>query len=89
MTGADTAVILSGNIAQIDAPSGRRYNATNFQGGHFKMTPEDAAAVVKLGGALASLAGAAKRSTGYRCQGCGFGSFLRTCSRCGGGCERE
>jgi hypothetical protein len=89
VSAADTAVILSGNIAQIDAPSGRRYNATQHKGGHFVMTPQDAAAVVKLGGALASLAGAAKRSAGYRCGTCGFGAFLRTCSRCGGGCERE
>jgi hypothetical protein len=26
---------------------------------------------------------------GYRCPGCGFGSFVRTCSRCQGACEKE
>lgn len=85
-----TDVILSGNIAQIDAPSGRRYNATAHKGGHFRMTPEDAAAVVKAGGALATLGTHAARTVGYRCPGCGFGSFTRACGRCGHeGCERE
>lgn len=26
---------------------------------------------------------------GYRCGACGFGSYLKTCSRCGGTCDKE
>ena len=84
-----TRVILAHNLAQIDSPAtGTRYGG-NTPGRVFDMDPADARAVVKAGGALASLAGAARRRDGYRCGRCGFGSFLRTCSRCGGACERE
>ena len=83
-----TRVILAHGVAQVDAPSGRRYGG-NTPGRVFDMDPADARAVVKAGGALASLAGAARRRDGYRCGSCGFGSFVRTCSRCGGACERE
>ncbi len=37
----------------------------------------------------ASLSGGTRRSIGYRCGSCGFGSFVKKCSRCGGECERE
>lgn len=83
-----TKVILSENIAQVDAPSGRRYGG-NTQGRVFDMTPGDAAAVVKLGGTLASVSGTARRGVGWRCQACSFGSYLKRCSRCGGECTRE
>lgn len=83
-----TRVILSDAIAQVDGLSGRRYGG-NTPGRVFDMTPEDARAVVKLGGALASVAGPVNSETGYRCPACGFGSYFRTCSRCGGTCERE
>lgn len=36
-----------------------------------------------------SASGGARRSIGYRCGVCGFGSFIKTCGRCGGACERE
>jgi lipopolysaccharide biosynthesis regulator YciM len=55
----------------------------------FEMHPADAAAAVKAGGAVASMAGVTRRSVGYRCGGCGFGSYTVTCSRCGGECTRE
>jgi hypothetical protein len=83
-----TKVILGENIAQVDAPSGRRYGG-NTQGRVFDMSASDAAAVVKLGGALASVSGTTRRRLGWRCPACGFGSFLKTCSRCGGKCARE
>jgi hypothetical protein len=81
-------VILGANIAQVDAPSGIRYTAGSG-GGLFETAPRDAKAIVAAGGAIASLAGTARRGTGYRCAACGFGSYLRRCGRCGGDCDRE
>jgi hypothetical protein len=83
-----TRVILGNDVAQVDAPSGRRYGG-NTPGRVFDMTPSDAAAVVKAGGVLASVSGTTRRRLGFRCGACGFGSFVRTCSRCGGECVRE
>lgn len=83
-----TKVILGHEVAQLDGLSGRRYGG-NTPGRVFDVTPADARAVVKAGGALASESGTTSRGLGYRCGGCGFGSFLITCSRCGGACERE
>lgn len=83
-----TKVILGHEVAQVDGLSGRRYGG-NTPGRVFDMTPGDAAAVVKAGGALASMSGTARRLLGWRCQACGFGSFVKRCSRCGGECARE
>lgn len=83
-----TKVILSDAIAQVDGLTGRRYGG-NTSGRVFDMHPADAAAVVKLGGVLASLSGTARRRAGFRCPSCGFGSWLKRCSRCGGECTRE
>lgn len=82
-----TKVILARDIAQVDAPSGRRYGG-NVPGRVFDMLPSDAKAVVQLGGAMASLSGTARRRVAYRCA-CGFRPFIRHCSRCGGEAERE
>lgn len=90
-----TRVIVAEGCREIDSPlTGRRYYARGgprgyTQGGSFDMHPADAAMAVKMGGAIASEAGATRRGVGYRCGGCGFGSFVRTCSRCGAECERE
>lgn len=84
-----TKVILAHDIAQVDSPrTGTRYGG-NTPGRVFDMDPADARDVVKLGGALASEAGTTRRALGYRCGSCGFGSYTRTCGRCGGTCERE
>ena len=84
-----TKVILANDVAQIDGLTGRRYGG-NTPGRVFDMHPADARAVVKLGGTLASLTtGATIRGVGYRCPACGFGSYVRRCSRCGAECERE
>lgn len=85
-----TKVILARDVAQVDAPSGLRYGG-NTPGRVFDMTPSDAKAVVQLGGVLASASGTTRRALGFRCVNpeCGFGSFVRTCSRCGGECVRE
>jgi hypothetical protein len=83
-----TKVILGANIAQVDAPSGRRYGG-NMPERVFDMTPSDAKAVVALGGAYASVSGVTSRRFGWRCGKCKFGSFFKRCSRCGSECERE
>lgn len=75
---------------------GRRYYAGDGsrksyeQGGVFRDMPDDAARqAVKIGGAVASVSGCGSRRDGYRCPACGFGSWVKTCSRCGAECERE
>lgn len=83
-----TKVILANDVAILDGPSGRTYGG-NTPGRVFDMTPDDAKAVVKLGGAYCAESGTTRRKIGYRCKVCGFGSFVRICSRCGGECERE
>lgn len=75
------------NVAEVDAPSGLRY-AKDKQG-IFHMTPSDAALLVKGGGFFPSMAGPTRKTVGYRCEDCGFGSFVTTCSRCGGACVKE
>ena len=90
-------VIVADGCQQIDSPlSGTRYYARgasafeeSVRGGVFEMSDADARLAVKMGGAIASLAGTARRTTGWRCGACGFGSYLRKCGRCGAECQRE
>lgn len=90
-----TKVIVAEGCREIDSPlTGRRYYARGggrgyAQGGSFDMHPADAKMAVAMGGAIASEAGTTRRGLGWRCPACGFGSFLKRCSRCGGECERE
>jgi hypothetical protein len=70
---------------EVDGLSGRRYRAAD---GMYEMSARDGKALVQAGGFLPSLAGHTKKSIGYRCT-CGFGSFFRTCSRCGTACTKE
>lgn len=89
-------VIVAEGCQQVDSPSGVRYHARggraheeNVRGGVFEMSDADARMAVKMGGAVASLAGTARRMAGFRCPACGFGSWVKTCSRCGEECVRE
>jgi hypothetical protein len=82
-----TRVIMANDVAQLDV--GRHRYGGNVPGRVFDMTPADARAVVKAGGALATVAGVVGRSAGYRCGDCGFASYVVNCSRCGGACGRE
>ena len=79
---------MSHDVAQIDGVTGLRYGG-NRPGRVFNMHPADAAAAVKAGGAVASLAGVTRRAIGYRCDACGFRPVVRECSRCGGEAVRE
>lgn len=71
---------------EVDGLSGRRHRA---QAGFYQMAARDGRALVAAGGFLPSLAGHTHSKIGYRCPGCGFGSYFRTCSRCGSTCQRE
>jgi hypothetical protein len=53
--------------------------------------PEAAArfTIANGGGQLPALSGSTRKGTGFRCTACGFGTFVKSCSRCGGDCERE
>jgi hypothetical protein len=58
--------------------------------GLFDMPEAAARRTIALeGGQLPALSGHTRRSIGYRCGVCAFGSFYKLCSRCGGECERE
>lgn len=48
--------------------------------------PRHIKALREMGAFPANLGG--RTSGGFRCI-CGFGSYFKTCSRCGGTCERE
>jgi hypothetical protein len=88
-------VIVAEGCREIDSPvTGQRYYARGGQkgyqqGGSFDMPDVDAKLAVKMGGAIASEAGVTRRGIGFRCTSCGFGTFVRTCSKCGSECERE
>ncbi len=67
--------------------NGVRYTAKD---GYFHMRPDHAKAHLVHGNLPApSAALPVGRRGGYRCVQCGFGTYFKTCSRCGGGCERE
>lgn len=71
---------------EIDGVTGRRYN---FRKGIADVHPSDAKAIAEFGGFIPSMTGVTSRGLGYRCIECGFGSFFRVCSRCGGQAARE
>jgi hypothetical protein len=45
--------------------------------------------MAKGGGFYPSMAGTTRRDIGFRCADCGYGSYFKTCGRCGGACGRE
>lgn len=57
--------------------------------GAFTMTDRDAKALIAVGGFIQPNMGMGRKAEGYRCLICGFGSWFKVCSRCGGDCERE
>jgi hypothetical protein len=71
---------------EVDGLRGRRYRA---RGGMYEMPARDGQALVAAGGFVPSMAGTSSTGLGFRCGGCGFGSYLRRCGRCGAECERE
>lgn len=49
--------------------------------------PQHERALREYGAFPANLGG--RTRGGYRCPDCGFGAYVKTCSRCGGTCEKE
>jgi hypothetical protein len=86
----DTVKVRAEDRRQVQADvNGVRYTARD---GYFQMPPGHAKAHLAHGNLPAPAAALpVGRSGGYRCTNvqCGFGSFFKTCSRCGGSCERE
>ena len=70
--------------------NGTEYRA---EGGFFEMPDHHAKAHLESGNLPASWNAArsatGRRSIGYRCPGCGHGSFFKRCGKCGAECERE
>lgn len=67
-------------------------NGTRYyqRDGYFHMKPEHVKPHLVHGNQPTPPAtGPVGRRGGYRCTGCGFGSFFVTCSRCNEQCERE
>ena len=71
---------------EIQGPTGRTYN---FRNGFQDVHPRDAKAIVAEGGFIPSMTGTTSAGVGYRCTGCGFGTWFTTCSRCGSSATRE
>jgi hypothetical protein len=66
---------------------GHAYRARD---GFFEMPDPHARVHLKAGNLPSpNLARVSRGRVGYRCTSCGFGSFVKTCSRCGGTCEKE
>jgi hypothetical protein len=66
---------------------GRRYTA---RGGFFEMPEHDARIHMQSANyGRWGIAGVPRPKSGYRCPDCSFGSFFKTCSRCGAECVRE
>ena len=66
-----------GAVHAVTGMSGRDYRSRD---GMYRMSPSDAAALVKSGGFRPSLAGVIRG--GFDCP-CGFRPLFRLCSRCG------
>lgn len=75
-------------LKEVDGTSGVRYRRQ--PDGTFRTTDRDAKLLVEYGGFIQPDMGVAtSRSQGFRCKACGFGSWFKRCSKCGGECERE
>lgn len=75
-------------LVEIDTPSG--YRRHRDKDGTFHLNQRDANALKAIGGYIVPDMGpAVKRSEGYRCESCGFGSWFKKCSQCGADCVKE
>jgi hypothetical protein len=78
-----------GAIAGMEVKGAQTGHVTRYDGRIMDVeNPIHIKALKSEGAFAASLSGRTRRSLGYRCT-CGFGSFVKTCSRCGGECEKE
>lgn len=72
--------------AQVDVPIGRglRYTGKTID----VSDPSHVRALKAVGYTSADVSGTPVRAHGYRCAGCGFNAWFKTCGRCGAACER-
>lgn len=72
---------------QVDVPLGR---SRRYSGKSIDVTDQaHIKALRKAGYTVADTSGAPlSRDAGFECLSCGFQSFFRLCSRCGGECDR-
>lgn len=79
-----------GAVAGMEVKGAQTGHVTRYSGRLMDVdNPMHARALMAEGAFPASLSGGTRSSVGFRCSGCGFGSFVTTCSRCGGTCEKE
>lgn len=79
-----------GAVAGMEVKGAQTGRVTRYQGRIADVdNPQHIKALLSEGAFAASLSGRTNSRLGYRCTGCGFGSFLKKCSRCSGTCERE
>lgn len=71
---------------RLDGGVTRRYSGRD---GIYSVVDSDVAALKSEGFTEKSLSGTTRSGDGFRCEACGFGSWFRTCSRCGGACKKE
>lgn len=85
-------VILANDVARLETADGgvhREYGGF-FPGRVFDVDDKMAKLVEGVGGYVVGIGThRRRRHIGFRCPGCGFGSYTRRCSRCGKECERE
>jgi hypothetical protein len=72
---------------EVSTPNGL---ARRNRRGTFELNRRDARALVAEGGFIpADMGVATSPDQGFRCVECGFGSWFKSCSKCGGECFRE
>lgn len=66
-------------------------NVRRSNDGTFHLSDRQAAKGVKAdaGFIVPDMGTATKKTDGFRCVDCGFGTWFKTCSRCGGECFKE
>ena len=80
----------SGAVAGMEVKGEQTGRITRYPGRIMNVeNPMHVKALTAEGAFPVSLSGGTRRDLGYRCPSCGFGSFLKTCGRCGGTCEKE
>jgi hypothetical protein len=71
---------------QVDVPLGR---GARYSGKAIEVTDVAHVRALRAAGyTVADTAGVSPRGSGFECGSCGFQSYFKACSRCGGTCER-
>lgn len=80
----------AGNIAGMEVKGAQTGQVTRYNGRIVDVdNPMHVKALLAEGAFAVSLTGRTRRSVGYRCDNCGFGTYTTTCGRCGGMCGKE